>query len=277
MRARAALGALVAALGGCDGPPEALVLLAPPAGRGVIQRMSTEWTERTGQPVQPVYEAPAATVRLVDTGAAADLLILPRPDMERLEASGHLSPGTRCAVAADRVVLARRQDAQVPALGRVEDLLEEGRSLLIPREGPAADLARLYFEERGLMPALAPHLVEVADARALLAGLRTHSGAFALMEGSAASAEPDLQISLVLSGLQSPAPIVWEAAVTAHRRSPEAAAALVAQLCEERSRASFLRLGFASLGPERQPAPPPGPGKQPQPEGEAAPDQRPEK
>ncbi len=219
----------------------------------------------------------AAAVRLIDTGRGRSLLILPRPDMQRLEDSGHLSPGTRCAVAADRVVLARRQDAQVPALGRLEDLLEEGRSLLIPREGPAADLARLHFEERGLMPALAPRLVEVADARDLLAGLRTRSGAFALMEGSAASAEPDLQISLVLSGLQSPAPIVWEASVTAHRRSPEAAAALVAQLCEERSRASFLRLGFASLGPERQPAPPPGPGKQPQPDGEAAPDQRPEK
>ncbi len=255
-------------LASCVAPgPEPLVVLAPDHSRSALQRVAWEWGERTQVPVQVVYASSAEIERLVDTGAAADVVLAPTPVLEVLESRRHLAEDSRRVVSGDHQLVARLAARDAPPLSRPSDLVAPGAGALVvaAADAPlgAATVRRLRLSGAWADPA--PTRLERPDGARVARALHDRAATWGVLEGSRAATDPDLQTVLVLTEGAGAAAIVYEAATTAHARSPAGAAALVAHLTEPSTGAAFVRVGWVPRQRAAGAAPTPGSGAPPQP------------
>ena len=185
----------------------------------------------------------------LDAGETADLLILSRAMVDKLEAAGRLLPGSKADVARTFIAVCVRQGAPLPDLATPEAFkraLEGARSVAMSDPavgGSAAVYVPTVFERLGIAAAmkskslLQQNGVEVArrvvEGKADL-GL-TLSGEVASVEGA------------VIAG-PLPAPYgqdtLYTAAVSAAAAAPEAARAFIAALTAPAARGTWRKAGF---------------------------------
>jgi molybdate transport system substrate-binding protein len=185
----------------------------------------------------------------LDAGETADLLILSRAMVDKLEAAGRLLPGSKADVARTFIAVCVRQGAPLPDLATPEAFkraLEGARSVAMSDPavgGSAAVYVPTVFERLGIAAAmkskslLQQNGVEVArrvvEGRADL-GL-TLSGEVASVEGA------------VIAG-PLPAPYgqdtVYTGGVSAATATSDAAKAFIVALTAPAARATWQRAGF---------------------------------
>jgi molybdate transport system substrate-binding protein len=185
----------------------------------------------------------------LDAGETADLLILSRAMVDKLEAAGRLLPGSKADVARTFIAVCVRQGAPLPDLATPEAFkraLEGARSVAMSDPavgGSAAVYVPTVFERLGIAAAMKPKSLlqqnGVEVARRVVEGQAdlglTLSGEVASVEGA------------VIAGPLPPPygqDTVYTAGVSAATAAPDAAKALIAALTAPAARATWQKAGF---------------------------------
>jgi molybdate transport system regulatory protein len=194
----------------------ALHLLAAASLEEVVGRLLAEF--RQEQPAVPVRALFGASDELVEhllSGARADVVIsADRAQLDRLQAAGMLAPGTRCVVAANRLVLLSRKERVLP-IKQPADLAHWPRLRLglAATPTPLGRYSLAWLEHLGLAAALLPQALLLDSASAVLAAVRGGQVDVGLVYASQAHQAADCQ-ELCRSTPARP-PIRYEAALLA--------------------------------------------------------------
>ena len=211
--------------------------------------LAAGFTRDSGHPVEFDFGTVGALQAKIDAGEAADVLILSRAMIDKLERTGALLPGSRADVARTFIAVCVRAGAPLPDIASPEAFkrtLQDARAVAMSDPavgGSAAVYVPVVFEKLGLAGTmrpkslLQPNGVEVArrvvEGKADL-GL-TLSGEIASVEGA------------VIAGPLPPPygqDTTYSAAVSASSAAPEAGRALIAVLTGPGSRETWKQAGF---------------------------------
>lgn len=237
---------------------------APPVRLGVASSVA-DLVESllSDAPDAPAWELVAASsgrlAQQLEAGAPFDAVLLASDAlMDRLAAGGHIVSTTRCTVAGNRLVLARRSGAASdPAKATALRL-----ALAEPETVPLGHYTRQALLNRGLQTPLPPARVFGASAAQVLGWLVAGEADLAvvyasdLVRANAGAAAARLEaVEHVAPTAHDP--VRYPAAAAARAHDPAAARALLAHLCSPRAAARFAAAGFE---PPTLPAPAPAPG-----------------
>ncbi len=242
----------------CTPNPSPLLLLAPAHTRPALQRLVGDWADMAAAPTRVVYVETDETAHLVETGAAADVVVGPQAALQQLGKRGHLRAGTQQSLIGDHLAVVRHAQTPGPRLHAAEDLSQLD-SLFVSPAGTvvgAASLDLLADVDVALQPLGSPD-------EALQRLVSTRTG-HALVEVSRALDLPEVQTTLVLTGPSSRPVLLYGVGVTTHAEQPEPARELAAHLASDLALAAFLRVGFvrgptsraAGRGARGAPSPP---------------------
>ncbi len=199
----------------------------------------------------------ADLARQVLKGAPCDLFLSADAEwMDELEKQGAIEPGTRVALAGNRLACVTHPSVDPPPLGPRD--LAEGRFGKIAVAGesvPAGRYARAALAHARTLDAVKPHLVNAPSVRAALALAEKGEVDAAIVYASDAAASKLVRLAFLFARESHP-PIVYPAAVVKGAKSAEAARRFLAFLRSEKAQAIFERAGFPPPPPPA-PAPPP--------------------
>lgn len=188
-----------------------------------------------------VFGSSAALARQIEYGAPADVLVSANPDwIAYLGARGLIDPGSRRAVAGNRLVLAVAQDNPAD----VTSLPDQGLlAMADPGAVPAGRYAKEALSAVGRWADVAKRAVFAPDVRAALAWVARGEVASGIVYATDAAAEPMVRVGYVFPAANH-TPILYQAAVIADARSPELARQFLDFLESPAARALFARHGF---------------------------------
>lgn len=224
---------------------DALHVAAPVSLEEVLGQLLADYAVR--EPSVRVRAVFGASDELADhllAGTQADLFLTADPkQLDRLRAHRLLRPGgstvlagnTLAAIApADRPLEVRKpSDLRRPNVSRIA---------LAASRCPLGGYTRAYLEGLGLYDALAHRVLEVDNARAVLAAVRAGRADVGLAYGSDAAYAAGCRILFRVRRL--PEPIRYAAAVLSLGRHPERASALLDFLSSPAASQRFRRCGF---------------------------------
>ncbi len=187
-------------------------------------------------------------LRQIIQGAPVDLFISASPaELDELERNGLIVPGSRCTLAANRLVTIFPLDG--PIVDRFQDLALPGRGKIAignPKTVPAGRYARSALESAGLWEPLQDRLVFAENVRQVVeyvargdvdAGLVYRTDAALFGERIETGPEPPVG---------SYPPILYQAAILTEAAAPQAAGELLKQLLAPRGRQLLRRYGFTT-------------------------------
>jgi molybdate transport system substrate-binding protein len=215
------------------------------ATRRVLAELAESYGGRTGRRVVIEAVGGVEAARRVRAGEPTDVVVLASSVMERLEAEGHLVPGSRADVARSGMAVAVRAGAPRPSLENGEAVK---RAILDARRicystGPSGDHLKRLWERWGI--------AEAASQRALQAPPGVPVGAL-VAQGDADLGFQQLSELLHLPGIDIVGPLppevqavtVFAAGVASMSSQPDAARAFVAYLASPEAEAAKRRHGM---------------------------------
>lgn len=223
----------------------------------VLEQLLTDYALR--QPAVRVRVVLGASDELADQllgGAPADLFLTADPrQLDRLEASGAVQPGSRAFLAENALAAIGLADGGA-LVRRAADLLGPGvsRVALAAPSSPLGGYTRAYLEGLGLYTALLPRAVQVENSRAVVAAVRAGQADAGLVYSSATATATGCRVLFQVR--HPPAPIRYAGAVVRRGQQPEAAQQLLEFLASRAAVPRFRRCGFLP-GRER-----PGPARE---------------
>ena len=132
------------------------------ATRQVLADLTGRYEQRTGTPIVIRSMGGVEAARLVRAGEPADVIILASNVMEKLEAEGHLVPGTRAGFARSGMAMAIRSGATRPRVddeGGVKQVILEARRICYST-GPSGDHLLQLIDRWGISGSVADRLIQ---------------------------------------------------------------------------------------------------------------------
>lgn len=225
--------------------PHQVTGLSSMATRQVLAELAGTYEQRTGTRVAIRSLGGVEAARLVRAGEPADLVILASGAMEKLEAEGHIVPGTRAGFARSGMAVAVRAGARHPAIGDEaalkEAILAAGR--ICYSTGPSGDHLLRVLERFGITEALAQRLVQAPPGVPV---------ATMVARGEADLGFQQLSELLHVPGIEIVGPLppevqavtVFTVGVATTSSQPEQARALIAYLTSPEAEAAKCRQGM---------------------------------
>ena len=213
-----------------------------------LAQLEQLWRAQGGRPLRLQSGNSTSLARLVEQGAACDVLALADPQrMDALEARRLLRPDSRRNLLGNDLVLVTAADQPLPRrLVLPQDLpllLGNGKlALPDPAHTAAGRVAREALGNLGIWEALQPRLLPVAEGRTALDLVRKGDARFGIAYVTDAFEQPGLRLALTFPA-ESHAPITY--AFAQPRRGDAAAAELLGFLAGPDAAAVWRRLGFA--------------------------------
>ncbi len=186
--------------------------------------------DATGIALRPSYAASSALARQIEQGAPADVFIAADPAwVEYLHARQRLRPGSRVALAGNRLVLIAPRTRPValtiaPGFPLADAIGANRLALADPDVVPAGTYARAALTRLGVWDRVATRVAPAANVRAVLRRVALGEAALGIVYETDARVEPDVRVVDRFPESTHP-PIVYAAALTLHA-SPDAAALL---------------------------------------------------
>ena len=222
-----------------------LHVLAAASLTDVLPQITEPWSNGAdGMPVELVFDATSRLASQIEAGAPADVFLsADREWMDALEGKGLLLADTRHDLLGNRLVVVVAKDAatapaDADALRGIDRLALAGASV------PAGKYARASLESLGVLPDLAPKIVEGDNVRTALAWVAKGEADAAIVYATDARIEPALRIAFELPAASHPA-IVYPIAALAHSEHPASARDFVAHTRSEAAQTIFRTAGFA--------------------------------
>ena len=194
------------------------------------------------------YAGTAALARQIESGAPADIFLAANAAwMDHVDAQGLIEPGSRQALAGNRLVFVTGDSDMAPfepsATLDLPALLDGGRLAIgNPDHVPAGIYARQALEALGLWPGVRSRLAPAADVRAALALVARGEAPLGIVYATDAALVEDVRIvGTIPAALHEP--IVYPVALIAGRPSP-LATRFFQFLTGPEGRAVFARAGF---------------------------------
>jgi len=160
-------------------PPRPLKLLSSMAARDVLAELIKGFTAQTGQPVAAEAAGGVEVAKRIQSGEAADVVVLSDTAIDKLIAAAQLCPG-RVDLVKSGVAIAVRSGASQPDIGTEAAVKAAvcGASLLSYSTGPSGVYLEKLFERWGILETIRSRIVVpppgipvgtlVADGRAAL-------------------------------------------------------------------------------------------------------------
>lgn len=149
--------------------PTSVTVFAAASLTDALGEIATVYEAETGQRVRLSFGASGGVARQIQAGAPADAVVLAdRVWMDRLEAEGTLSPGSRADLLRNHLVVIASDTAQTGPDPFTWLLANKGRFAIgDPDSVPAGDYARTWLQKTGQWQALQSRIVTAADVRAV--------------------------------------------------------------------------------------------------------------
>jgi molybdate transport system substrate-binding protein len=258
-----------AATGACAIAMLAFIGTAPVAGAADIHVYSTgapamaaktvaeDFAKTTGHRLTFTVGQPATIESDLDTGAKADVVILPAPVVAMLGGTGALRAGSAVDLARVGIGVVVRTGASAPDIANaaaIRKLLLEAHSIVYPDPtsggGSAGRAIAHMIEEMGLTETIRPKLTRasaIGGGVALVAGGNVEVGLFNISE------------ILPIQGVQLVGPlpaelqnyIVFSAAIPARNSAPEPATAFIQALAAPAARDAWRNAGMEPVAAAR--------------------------
>ena len=224
-----------------NGARAALLRLAPAYERQSGDRIDIEAGLSGGG-------GPASIPARLANGMAADVLVILRPDLDRLAARGLVLQASTADIARARVATLVRADAPAADLDSPAGLrraLLASRSIAIPGGGSGAFVSHVLFRRLGVADAVAGRVGEIHGpvARAVAGG----QAAIGFQQASEVGDSAGLRIVPLPPSLQMPDAIA--AAIASASRNRDAAARLIRYLTSRPAQDAIVASGLAGVGP----------------------------
>ena len=242
---------LAGLLVGCWAGPaaaERAIVLAAASTAHVIDEVIEQFEVGPDDRVVASYAGTSALARQIESGAPADIFLAANAAwMDHVEAQGLIEPGSRHALAGNRLVFVTGDGDMAPfepsATLDLPALLDGGRLAIgNPDHVPAGIYARQALEALGLWPDAQSRLAPTADVRAALALVARGEVPLGIVYATdVARVEGVHVVGTIPATLHEP--IVYSVALIADRASP-LAARLFEFLTGPAGRAAFARAGF---------------------------------
>jgi molybdate transport system substrate-binding protein len=203
------------------------------------------------QPTVSVRAVYGASDELVDhllAGAPTDLILVADDrQLDRLETAGLLLPEARCPLAGNRLAAIAPAERALP-IRKPADLVRAEVTHLVVAEpaSPLGRFTRAYLESLGLYEPLRTRLVQVDNARSVVAALHAGQVDVGLVYDSDALTATGCQVLFRAS--RSQFLVRYTAALVRHVQPAEEARALLEFLTSREAARRFRRCGFVPLG-----------------------------
>ena len=230
-----------------------MVILAAASSAHAIDEAIGQFDAGPEDRVVASYAGTSALARQIESGAPADIFLAANAAwMDHVEALGLIEPGSRQALAGNRLVFVTGDSDMAPfepsASLDLGALLAGGRLAIgNPDHVPAGIYARQALEALGLWPVARDRLAPAADVRAALALVARGEAPLGIVYATdairVAATSTWSQRASVATIPHLHEPIVYPVALIAGRASP-LAARFFAFLTGPEGRAAFARAGF---------------------------------
>jgi molybdate transport system substrate-binding protein len=246
------LAALALALA-CGGPAEReTIAVGAAASLAAAVREAADGFARARPGVEVGVHAAASgvLVRQIERGAPIDVFVSASPrEVDRLAESGLVVPGTRTAVASNRLVLV------VPAGGpdrvQLRDLADptwDRIAVANPSTAPLGRYTRQALDAAGVTTAVRDRLIAGESARHVRDWVARGEVAVGIVYATDAAVDGDaLHVAGEIDGATHD-PVVYEAVAVARDGASPRAAELVRWLASQEGRSTLARHGFACPG-----------------------------
>ncbi len=227
-----------------------VVVFAAASLKNALDAVAAGFQRETGKRVAVSYAASSALARQIAQGAPADIFIsADRNWMDYLESRGHIRPGTRVDLLANRLVVIAPAGRAAPLSlqpGALAAALDGGRlAMASVATVPAGKYGKAALEHLGLWEEVKGRLAEAENVRAALTFVSRGEAPLGIVYETDARADP--QVSVVARfPAQSHPPIVYSVALTDTARTADASRFLAA-LRAPAAAAVFAREGFSTL------------------------------
>jgi len=250
MRFIAALTALLALIASAA-PARPPLVLAAASLQESLSAAADAWAKQGHERPVLSFAGSSALARQIDAGAPADLFIsADEAWMDDVQRRGHVRPGTRADLLANRLVLVE------PAIGHVRvalrkgtplaQLLGKGRLAMANVEAvPAGKYGKAALQSLGVWKAVQPKVAQAENVRAALALVERGVAPFGVVYATDALASRKVRIAGVFPDASHP-PIRYPIALLTGSTSADAAG-FERFLRSAQGKAIFRRYGFRPL------------------------------
>jgi molybdate transport system substrate-binding protein len=228
---------------------ESILVSAASSLAEALREIGDSYQSKSMRKVVFAFGSSSLAARQIEQGAPADLFFsADATQMDRLERSGLIEPGTRRNLLSNQLVLI------VPAASRLataspEDLLRpEVKRIAVaePSSVPVGVYARRYLQARGLWAKLEPKVVPVLDARAALATVESGNVEAGFVYKTDAAISKKVKVVFEVP-IETGPEIVYPAAIVRESKKKEAARDFMNFVSSPAAKESFRKSGFVVL------------------------------
>jgi molybdate transport system substrate-binding protein len=155
---------------------EEILVSAAASLTDVLKEISSGYQSKSKHTVKFNFGPSSGLARQIDEGAPADLFFsADLPQMEKLDKSGRLEPGTRKNLLSNQLVIIVPADSKLTIVSP-KDLLKadiKRIALAEPSSVPVGVYSSKYLADEGLWDQVKPKIVPVQDVRATLASVES--------------------------------------------------------------------------------------------------------
>lgn len=191
------------------------------------------------------FAASGALLQQIQNGAPVDIFIsAAKQQMDTLDKSGELLPGTRADLLKNRLALIVPANASgVTSISRLQDPAIKRIAIGEPRSVPAGQYAEQVFQKLKIYDALKPKLVYANNVRQVLAAVESGNADAGMVYLTDAKISNKVKVSVIASETFH-SPIVYPIAVLKNSKNPQAAKEFVQFLQSEQGKLVFSKYGF---------------------------------
>lgn len=188
-------------------------------------------------------------VRQIDAGAPADIFFsADAAQMDFLEKTGRLEPGTRKNLLSNQLVVIARKDAQLSVASPRDLLKAEVKRIALadPAAVPVGVYAKKYLSDEGLWEKLRSKTIPVLDARATLAAVESGNVEAGFVYKTDAAISGKVRIVFYVPVEKGPK-ITYPVAIIKDSKKKSAARDFAGYLSSSAGNAIFKKYGFVAL------------------------------
>ena len=215
-----------------------------------LKEIGASYETKSQNRVSFTFGASSSLARQIEEGALADIFVsADLAQMDHLEKSGRLEPGTRTNLLSNQLVMIVPADSRL-ALATPKDLLKpavKSIALADPSSVPAGVYSKQYLQDERLWNELARKVIPVLDVRATLASVESGNVEAGFVYKTDAALSKKVKIAYAVPVDKGPR-IIYPVAILKDSKNKQAAHAFMNTLLDRASKDVFKKYGFAVLG-----------------------------
>jgi molybdate transport system substrate-binding protein len=215
----------------------------------VLTEISKGYRSKSKHTVKFNFGPSSGLARQIDEGAPADVFFsADLPQMEKLDKSGRLEPGTRKNLLSNQLVIIVPADSKF-AISSPTDLLKAGIKRIAvagPSSVPVGVYTSKYLTDEGLWDQVKPKVVPVQDVRATLASVESGNVEAGFVYKTDAANTKKVKIVYEVPIDRGPR-IIYPVAIVRESKRKDAARDFINYVQSPTAKDAFKRYGFVVL------------------------------